>query len=45
MNNSFVNEIIPTIAQRLKKSKPLSKEFADVIEENFWDLIETDNKK
>lgn len=32
-------EVLETILEKIKMSKPLSPEFAEVIEENFWDLL------
>lgn len=32
-------EVLRSVIEKIQMSKPLSPEFAEVIEENFWDLL------
>lgn len=32
-------DILASVAQRIKNSKPLDEEFSKIIDDNFWDLI------
>lgn len=32
-------EIVEIVKDKIREMKPLEKEFADIIEEEFWDLL------
>ena len=46
-NEKDLNEdlnMFKSVTERISKSKPLPNEFGEVIEENFWDLVEDETR-